>query len=252
VAEPGDEAAIDEDDGSFVIDNLPAGDYTISVDPETIPESLGVAPDSVTVHLEPGEHYKGLLFTVGRAEKKVVFTLLSGNPPPVVPAVRLSEGRLPPRGTTAVAINAPASATGVSVTAFEKRIALVYDNSNAKWVGEMEVPTDAKPGPYTVTGSVGGVASAPASAMITVDPSIPLVILQYTPRNAAVGTPVTVRARFLIDVHPGDTITWQDGVRTVLGKPVSGRVFTFTKELTVLPLHGLLLTSKGTLPIELL
>ena len=38
VAEPGEHAAINTDDGSYVIDNLPEGDYTVSVDPETLPE----------------------------------------------------------------------------------------------------------------------------------------------------------------------------------------------------------------------
>lgn len=253
VAEPGEHAAIDQDDGSFIIDNLPAGDYTISVDPETIDAKLGAAPDSVTVHLGAGEHYAGLLFSVGRFEKKVVFSVLGGaTPAPALPSVRLSEGRLPPHGTTAVAIDAPASATGVEVTAFDKKVALTYDKSEEKWVGEIEVPATAKAGEYTISGSARGVPAAPSSARLTVDPKLPLVIVQYLPANAGVGQTVTVRARFLVDVHPGDKITWQDGTETVLGKPVSGRVFTFRKVLTLLPLHGLLLTPKGSLPIELL
>ncbi|HEX8805374.1 MAG TPA: hypothetical protein VF741_00440, partial [Candidatus Aquilonibacter sp.] len=66
------------------------------------------------------------------------------------------------------------------------------------------------------------------------------------------GESVLVRARFLVDVRPGDKITWQDGEQTVLGKPVSGRVFTFQKTLTLLPLHGALLTAPGPVPIEVL
>ena len=95
VAEPGEHAAIDEDDGSFIMDNLLAGDYTLSVDPETIKAGLGAAPESVTVHLAPGEHYSGIQFLVGRFEKKVVYSLLSGGgggaSPPTVPTMRLSE-----------------------------------------------------------------------------------------------------------------------------------------------------------------
>jgi len=253
VAEPGEHAAIDEDDGSFIIDNLPAGDYTISVDPETIGQGLGAGPDSVSVHLDPGEHYSGLLFSVGRFEKKVVFTLISGNGTPAasVLAVRLSETRLPPRATTAVAIDAPADAKDVFANAFGKRIALEYDKQDEKWAGEIEVPPLVDPGQYPVTGSVHG-TPVPTSATLTVDPKLPLVIAEYLPRNARIGEIVTVRARFLVDVHAGDKITWQDGTQTVLDKPVSGRVFVFHKGLTLLPLHGLLLTAKGTLPIELL
>ncbi len=251
VAEPGEHAAIDDDDGSFIIDNLPAGDYTISVDPETIPQKLGAAPDNVSVHLEPGEHYKGMLFSVGRFEKKVVFSLLSGSPSaPVLPTMRLSEGRLPPRGTTAVSIDAPADATDVAVTVFGSRTALTYDKEIEAWIGEIEVPLHERAGRYPVTASLHG-APAPKSAELTVDPKLPLVIVQIYPR-AVVGATVTVRARFLVDAQPGDKITWQDGTQTVLGKPVSGRVFTFRKDLTLLPLHGLLLTRRGTLPIELL
>jgi hypothetical protein len=253
VAEPGEHAAIDEDDGSFIIDNLPSGDYTISVDPETTGLGLGAAPDSVSVHLEPGEHYSGILFSVGRFEKKVVFTLVGGNSAAVAPVqvVRLSETHLPPRGTTAVAIDAPATASDVSATAFGKRIALTYDKDDDKWSGEIEVPAQTAAGEYPVTGSVHG-SAVPTAATLTVDTKLPLAILQYLPRAAAIGQTVTVRVRFLVNVQAGDKITWQDGTETILSKPISGRVFTFRKGLTLLPLHGLLLTPKGTLPIELL
>jgi hypothetical protein len=252
VAEPGEHAAIDDDDGSFVIDNLPAGDYTISVDPETIDEALGASPDSVTVHLGPGEHYKGIVFRVGHLEKKVVFTLLnnSATPPPLVPVLRLSEGRLPPHGSTDVTISAPADTQDVSVTAFDKRTPLNYDKTRSLWVGSVYVPTTAKAGTYTVTGTAG--KNTPKSASIVVDPTLPLVLVDYTPKNAGEGTEVTVRARFLVEVHPGERITWQDGDVTVLGKPLAGRVYSFKKRLTLLPLHGLLLTPQGPVPIELL
>jgi hypothetical protein len=252
VAEPGEHAAIDEDDGSFIIDNLPAGDYTISADPETIGEGMGAAPQSVAVHLAPGEHYAGIEFLVGRFEKKVVFSLLSGSatPAPVVPTVRLSEQRLPPRGTTTVSLSAPADAQDVSATAFGKRITLAYDAGSTKWLGELEVPAQAQAGDYPVTGSVKG-ASLVTAASIKVDPKLPLVTVQYLTR-ATVGQVASVRVRFLVDARAGDRITWEDGTQTILGKPVSGRVFTFQKQLTLLPLHGLLLTRHGSIPIELL
>jgi hypothetical protein len=253
VAEPGEHAAIDDEDGSFIIDNLAAGDYTISVDPETIPRGLGTAPDTVTVHLAPGEHYSGIQFLVGHSEKKVVFSILSGGgaPAPNVPTMRLSETRLPSRGTTTVAISAPADAKDVSATAFGKRVALAYDKEVEKWLGEVEVPEHATAGQYPVDGSVAGTAVTP-NATLVVDPKLPLVIVQFLSHTNTIGQTATIRARFLVDVHSGDKITWEDGTQTVLGKPVSGRVFTFQKQLTLLPLHGLLLTPKGPIPIELL
>ncbi len=253
VAEPGEHAAIDDDDGSFIIDNLQAGDYTISVDPETIGKELGASPESVTVHLAPGEHYRGIQFLVGRFEKKVVFSLLSGGaaPAPSAPGVHLSESRLPPRGTTTVAINAPQDASDVLVTAFGKRVKLTYDKGSEKWIGDIDVPEKTTAGQYPVGGSVHG-TPVTTSATLTVDPKMPLAIVQYTPKNAPIGATVTVRARFLVDVRAGQTITWSDGTTTVLDKPVTGRVFTFRKLLTLLPLHGALLTPNGTIPIVLL
>jgi hypothetical protein len=87
---------------------------------------------------------------------------------------------------------------------------------------------------------------------LIVDPKVPLVTMQIVSPHPAIGQTVIVRARFLVDVHSGDKISWDDGTETVLGKPVSGRVFTFEKRLTLLPLHGELLTSRGPVPIELL
>jgi hypothetical protein len=253
VAEPGEHAAIDEDDGTFIIDDLPAGDYTLSVDPETIRPDLGATPDDVPVHLDPGQHYSGLLFSVGRFEKKVVFTLLSGSGAPAAApaAVRTSESKLPPKGTTGVTISAPADSKSVAVDAFDKLVALAYDKAADMWSGEIEVPADEKAGTYSVKGIVNG-SALPESASLVVDTKLPLVTAQILTLHPITGQTVLVRARFLVDVHPGDKITWQDGTTTVLGKPVTGRIFTFQKQLTLLPLHGLLLTAHGPIPIELL
>jgi hypothetical protein len=250
VAEPGEYAGIDNEDGTYVIDNVPPGTYTVSVDPETMPESLGAKPSSVDVTLAPGGHVDNVNFTAGRFEKKVVFSFVGGAPGATA-AVRVRENRLPPLGATEVAIQAPASMPSVSVTAFEKRIELKYDKDRKEWVGEIEVPADAKPGNYDVAGEVSS-GSPPPSATITVDPKMPLAILQMTPRNAVKGQYVQVRARFLVDAREGDKIEWEDGQTTVLPKPVTGRVFTFSVLLSLRPLHGVLLIRGGNLPIELL
>lgn len=249
VAEPGDHAAIDDDDGSYIIDNLPPGDYTVSVDPETLPEGAGAKPDSQEAKLEPGRHVHGIDFSAGRFEKKVVFTFVAGSAG-ATSAVEISESRLPPRGTTGVTVHAPENAA-VTVNAFNKTTALTYDKSMKAWVGEIAVPEGTKAGDYTVSGSVSG-AAQPSAATLKVDPKIPLAILNFSPHNATKGQYVLVRARFLVDVRPGDQIVWQDGQKTTLGKPVAGRVFTFSVVLSLRPLHGVLLTRTGKLPIELL
>jgi len=255
VAEPGEHAAIDDEDGSFVIDNLPPGDYTISVDPETLEEGLGAAPDGVSVHLGSEEHYEGVVFQVGKFEKKVVFSFLGtgnkGAAPAAAVRMTLSEPRLPPAGTATAFVPAPESAKAVTVSAFGKDWALVYDARRKGWAGEVHVPLHAEGGNYPVTASVA-VGTAPPGLTLTVDPKMPIAIIQYTPANPAQGQYVQVRARFLVDAKTGDKIEWEDGQTTVLGKPVSGRVFTFTKVLSLRPLHGVLLTAAGRLPIELL
>jgi hypothetical protein len=251
VAEPGEHAAIDDDDGSYIIDNLPPGDYTVSVDPETVAEGLGASPESVSIHLEPGQHYDGALFRVGRFEKKVVFSLLSGVSQAAVPTVHLGEKKLPPLGTSEVTVSAPSGAGSVSVTVFGERIELKYDKGRKVWVGELAVPRDEKAGDYPVAPALAN-GTAPSAATLTVDPSLPLAILTTTPANPQIGENITVRARFLVDAKSGDRIEWEDGTITTLGKPIAGRVFTFPLRLSLRPLHGTLLTRGGRLPIVLM
>ncbi len=251
VAEPGEHAAIDEDDGTFIIDNLPPGDYTVSVDTETLQEAFGAAPESIPIHLAPAEHYQGADFTVGRFEKKVVFSLLSGTAQTAAPAVHLGERRLPPQGSTRVTVNAAADAKSVTAQAFGTRIPLAYDRESKVWAGEVEVPAGTAGGDYSVVASTPS-GTPPTSATLTVDPKMPLAILTSNPPTGANGVIVKVQARFLVDVAAGDRIEWEDGTVTVLDKPVSGRVFTFKLRVSLRPLHGVLLTRHGRLPIELL
>ena len=150
IAEPGDHAAIDSDDGTFIIDNLPPGDYTVSTDPETLPEAMGAKPESLQIHLAPGQQADGAAFTIGRFEKKVVFSFLGGGTAGAVTTTRLLEQRLPPNGTTSVVVSAPESAKAVTVTSFNNtHISLTYDKARKAWVGEIVVPADAPAWPVS-------------------------------------------------------------------------------------------------------
>ncbi|MBV8491149.1 MAG: carboxypeptidase regulatory-like domain-containing protein, partial [Candidatus Eremiobacteraeota bacterium] len=220
VAEPGEHAAIDDDDGSFIIDNLPPGDYTVSVDNETITEGFGAAPDELTIHLGPGEHYEGATFNVGHFEKKVVFSLMQGNGAsgaPAAPAVTLSEHRLPPLGSTLVTVNAPASAGAISLFVFGSHTSLTYDKTRSLWAGEILVPEKTPAGSYDITASASS-GTVPTEAKLVVDPKMPLAILTPTPKVFGAGANIKVSARFLVDVKAGDKIEWEDGTETVLGK----------------------------------
>ncbi|HTU69901.1 MAG TPA: hypothetical protein VMF11_06230 [Candidatus Baltobacteraceae bacterium] len=252
VAEPGEHAAIDNDDGSFVIDDLPPGDYTVSVDPETVPEGLGIEPDSIAITLQSQEHYQGAAFVVGHTEKKVTFSFVGGGVSAAsAPRTRLSESRLPPRGYTTVTVDAPKSAGLVSLELFGEHVAFTYDDKAAVWSGAITVPTSVKGGSYAVSTKVEN-GTQPQPATLTVDPKMPLAILQTEPSNPQIGAYVRVRARFLVDARPGDHIVWADGQITTLGKPIAGRVFTFSIRFSLRPLHGVLRAQGASLPISLM
>lgn len=253
VAEPGEHAAIVGDDGTFIIDNLPPGDYTVSVDPETLPDGTGATPDTVPIALTSQEHYQGLAFLVGHQRKKVVFSFIGGGSPEGAgrPSVSLSEHRLPPFGSTRVTVDAPKDAASIVAMAFGLRSPLSYDDRSEVWVGQITVPGGTKGGSYPVTATAEHGASV-QDGSLTIDPKLPIAILQMDPPNPQAGQYVRVRARFLVDVKEGDRIQWQDGQTTILGKPITGRVFTFSLRVSLRPLHGLLLTAFARLPISLM
>ena len=249
VAEPGDYAAITNEDGSFLLDNLPAGTYTLDVDPETTPKETGNISGPQTVTLDAGAQVQAVRFLIGVAQKNVVFTLKAVGP--AMPTVSLDESRLPPGGATEVSVDADASAKNVAAGAFGKQFPLSYDKSRKKWVGTILVPLSANPGTESVDVISKGAHAVSSSTELSVDPKIPLATFVMTPRHPMHGQYVTVRARFLADVHPGDQIHWLDGQITKLSHPITGRVYEFTVKISVQPLRGLLLTRQGDLPITL-
>ncbi|HEY9180669.1 MAG TPA: carboxypeptidase regulatory-like domain-containing protein [Candidatus Baltobacteraceae bacterium] len=249
VAEPGDYAAITDEDGSFLLDNLPAGTYTLDLDPETVPKDTGNISGPQTITLDPGAQVQAVRILVGTAQKNVVFTLKAVGPAP--PSASLEESRLPPGGATEVTFDADSAAKAVTASAFGKQYVLAYDGSRKKWVGTIVVPLSANPGTGTVDLSARGAHAASTSLEIAVDPKIPLATFVITPRHPMHGQYVSVRARFLADVHPGDKIHWLDGQITQLSRPVTGRVYEFTVKISEQPLRGLLLTRQGELPITL-
>ncbi|MGZ3498901.1 MAG: MSCRAMM family protein [Vulcanimicrobiaceae bacterium] len=249
VAEPGDYAAITNDDGSFLIDNLPAGTYTLDLDPETVPDETGNISGPVSITLGGEEHKEGLSFTVGRKKKAVIFTLKATET--TIASLALSEPVLPPGGATTAIVDAGGPAKSVVVTAFQKTYRLEYDKSRKKWIGTIFVPSQASGGKASIAAGVNGESSVETSADLTVDPSMPLATFHMTPSRPAIGQYVTVRARFLADVHEGDEIRWLDGQVTKFSRPVSGRVYVFTVKISVQSMRGLLLSKQGQVPITL-
>lgn len=249
VANPGDHAAITNDDGSFILDNLPAGTYTVDVDPETLPEETGVILGAGTmVDLKASEHHQGVVFTVGHKDKPVVFSLHQD----VAPAeLVLAQTTLPPFGATPVRVRTPFAATSVTVTAFGKPLSLAPDETHKNWTGIVVVPEGTPAGAAEITADVVGPRHSAASAALKVDTKMEIASVTIDPPHPQVGQYVRVRARILANAAPRDTILWADGSRTRLGRPISGRVYEFSIKVNLFPLRGQLLIGGSKLPIIL-
>ncbi len=166
----------------------------------------------------------------------------------------LSEPALPPHGVAYAVLDAGGPAKSVVLSAFGKSLPMAYNAQRKRWIATIVVPDSAPSGKNAVTADVRGASggqSTSAEADLAVDPSIPLASFKMTPSHASIGQYVSVRARFLVDVHEDDTIRWLDGQITKLSRPVTGRVYAFTVKISERPMHGVLLTRSGELPITL-
>jgi hypothetical protein len=253
VAEPGDFAAITNEDGSYLLDNLPAGTYTLDVDPETVPENTGNNRGAQTVTLAGDQNMQGVNFVIGRKLKQVIFSLKSTETVAAA-SMTLTESALPPNGATQAVVDAGGPAESVTTQAFGKTVRFKYDGTRKRWVATIIVPPVVKAGKTTIVATIraaNGKSETNAYADLTIDPAIPLVSFKITPARAHVGQYVTVRARFLANVQPGDTIRWPNGQITKLSHPVTGRVYVFSVKISEPLMRGLLLTRQGELPITL-
>ena len=248
VAEPGEHAAITNDDGTFLLDNLPAGQYTVNVDPETLPDGMGNSSPQVDVMLAPGEHRDGLSFTIGKEQKKIVFSFRATEDASTA-MLDLSHDHLPPGGQTLVSVTADEHATSVAALAFGETYPLQYSRASSRWEGTVSVPGTTKAGVYTVSAVVHGKRAITASSKLTVDPGIPAAFFQLTPSHPLKNQYTVLRARFLVAAEQGDRIIWQDGQISVLPKPNAPHMFVFTVKISEQPFHGLLLTRLAKVPI---
>jgi hypothetical protein len=251
VAEPGDYAVIANDDGSYYMDNLPAGTYTLDVDPETIPPDTANAAGPISVTVDAGGHKDGVDFTLTHKQKAVVFTFKSAGGNSGVASLTLSDSVLPPLGATQAVVDPSETAKTVVVRAFGLTQPLHYDSRSKVWIGMIDVPAKVQAGPATLVADVDGAQHTTASATLTIDPQAPAARFTLIPAHPHVGENVVVRARFLADVLPGDTIHWIDGQLTHLSRHLAGRVYEFTVKISEQPMRGFLLTKQGQVPITL-
>ena len=253
VAQPGEHAVITDDDGAFVLDNMPPGTYTLAVDPDTIPDGLGVlsGPEG-PVALEGGATVSGLVFKLGAGAKQVVYTFNDGKRQPI--QVSADPATVPPGAV--LRITAHVGAKDVKELLVESDVfggfPLRHDVKTGVWTGSLVVPALAK-GDYALSVTAHRKDVTDASALVPIDPAIPLFAVRFTPRSPEPGHSIKVMLKTLAPVEEGDTLLFEDGYKIVLPKP-SGRLFTFDMRLwrKGLPYSANLVTKKGlNYPISL-
>lgn len=246
VAEPGEHAAITDETGAFLIDDLPPGAYTVSVDEETLASNGAAASESQHVDLPAGAHVQGVAFTVSQKARDIDFSFKGAQAATL--QVTMSRAIVPPGGAAEIAVNSSAKVDAVVADVFGRTFTLA-SRDGRHWSGEILAPLGTPNGPADVIVKSGSLAE---HASLAVDAALPLASVALAPAHPGVGKYVTARVRFAAPAHEGDEIRWRDGQVTRLGKPIAGRVFGFTVKITELPFAGLLYCRGESVPISLI
>jgi hypothetical protein len=245
VAEPGEHAVITDDDGSFILANLPAATYTLTVDPDTIPDGLSVlsGPDG-PLSLGGGSTVSGIVFKLGAGAKEVVYTYSDGRR---VPLQITTEPAVVPPGAL-LRVVARTAAKDVKDLAVESDVFggfPLHLDARGTWVGTVVVPNLVK-GDYALSVTAHRKDVTDGSSLVPVDPRIPLFTALLSPRNPEAGHTVRVTLRTLAPVAEGDAVVFEDGYKILLPKP-SGRLFAFDIRLwrKGLPYNASVVTKRG-------
>ncbi len=253
VAEPGEHAVITDEDGSFLMDNVPPGTYTLSVDPDTVPDGLSVlaGPDG-PLTVAGGTPLSGVTFRLGPGAKNVVFTYNDGKKVPIQVEVL---PKVAPPGSL-LRVNARTTAKDVTALAVESDVfgtfPLKLDPRAGTWSGSAVVPPLAK-GDYALTVTAHRKDVAEGSALVPVDPRVPLFAIRLNPREPGPRQTARVTLKALAPAEEGDTLQFEDGYKVTLPKP-AGHLFVFDVRIWSrgLPYSATLLTKRGpTYPLSL-
>src|SRR5579872_2286153 len=246
VAEPGDYAAITNDDGSFLLDNIPPGSYQVNVDPETLPDDQSVVqgPDE-PIQVFGGTDTGGLVFKLGAAPKAVVFSFDNGKKAGV--SVNVKPDHAPPGAVVNVVVQTseehPTAVTQQS-DAFGS-FPLRFDAKLRSWIGKFIVPV-LQAGDYALRIEVDGPHRGIGDASLTVDPKLPLIATRVLTHPAQAGHTIAVTAKILAPVEAGDTVRFEDGYTFKLPEP-RGELYAFDVRLWSrgLPYHGTIENKAG-------
>jgi hypothetical protein len=247
VADPGEHASITGEDGTFLIDNLPPGQYTLSLDQDTLPDGQSViqGPDGL-IDVEGGSAIKGIEFKLGPQAKMVVMGFGGGSSASV--AVNFRPSKVPPNGAVEVLVTTdePHARSVTAQSDLWGTLPLHFDKSEHAWVATIPIP-QVENRDYPVHVEVKGPKSGSTDSVLTVSNSVPLVYAHGTPANPHPGQPVRVVARILAaHVQAGDLLTLDDGTSLHLPAP-HGTIYAFSFTAKhALPYHGLIFTKNGT------
>ena len=252
VAEPGEHAGITNDDGSFLLDNLPPGSYTLSIDQDTIPDGLGVVsgPDG-PIDLAGGANVSGVVFRLGGVAKNVVFTFNQGKEQAI--QVETEPAVVPPGAL--VHVVAHTNAKDVTLTVQSDvfgNFPLHLDKKSGAWVGDVIAPTLTR-GDYSLTVAAQRKDVRENTVLVQVDPGLSLFTIRVFPAKPLPGHQIKVSIKTYAPVAAGDVIEFQDGFKLPLPKP-NGRLFVFSMPLWEkgLPYSATIRTKRGqNYPISL-
>ena len=253
VAQPGEHAVITDDDGSFILDNMPPGAYSLSVDPDTIPDGLSVlSGPEAQIAVEGGASVTGLLFKLGAGAKQVVYTFNDGHRQGI--QVATDPAVVPPGAM--LRIVARTSAKDVKDLSVESDVfggfPLRYDARAGQWTGSVLVPALAK-GDYALSVTAHRKDVTDGSSLVPVDPRLPLFTIRLSPRTPEPGHTVRVTIKALAAIEEGDALVFEDGYKVLLPK-ANGHVFGFDMRVWRhgLPYSANLVTKRGqTYPLSL-
>ena len=246
VAQPGEHAVITDDDGAFLLDNMPPGTYTLTVDTDTVPEGLSVlsGPDG-PVAVGGGASVSGIVFKLGAGAKQVVYTFNDGKRQPI--QITTNPASVPPGAL--LRIIARTAAKDVKEMAVESDVfggfPLRLDSKLGVWSAAVIVPSLAK-GDYAFSVTAHRKDVTDGTALVPVDPRIPLFATRLSPHEPEPGHTMKVTLKSLAAVEEGDSLLFEDGYKVLLPKP-SGHVFSFDMRLwrKGLPYAATLVTKRG-------